>query len=107
MVIDFYVHLPKQGKKVEVLGLQLLWSGTSVAAHSGEASRARSHAEFCSKIDGHLQEADESELWLELLHEDCHISGEKITTLLQETSEIPAIFAIIVSKTRNLIQRIP
>lgn len=102
MIIQFYVRLPKQEKEVEVLGLQLLRSGTSVAAHSREASRARSNAEFCSKIDGLLQEADESELWLELLHEDCHISGEKITVLLQETSEILAIFTTIVSKTRNL-----
>lgn len=102
LIIQFYVRLPKQEKEVEVLGLQLLRSGTSVAAHSREASRARSNAEFCSKIDGLLQEADESELWLELLHEDCHISGEKISELLQETSEILAIFTTIVSKTRNL-----
>ncbi len=102
LVIQFYTRLPKGGKEVEVLGLQLLRSGTSVAAHSREASRARSKAEFCSKIDGLLQEADESQLWLELLYEDCHISGEKITALLQETSEILAIFTTIVSKSRQL-----
>jgi hypothetical protein len=71
------------------------------AAHSREASRARSDAEFCSKLDGLLQEADESQLWLELLHEDCHISGEQIDFLLKETSELLAIFTTIVSRVRK------
>jgi four helix bundle protein len=43
-----------------------------------EASRARSDAEFCSKIEGALQEADESQLWIELLQGDCGIVGENI-----------------------------
>ena len=60
--IRLYVQLPRARKEVEVLGHQLLRSGTSVAAHIREASRARSDAEFCSKIDGALQEADESQL---------------------------------------------
>ena len=68
-VIRLYVALPKRRKEVEVLGHQLLRSGTSVASHTREASRARSDAEFCSKLDGLLQEADESELWLELLRD--------------------------------------
>ena len=55
--IQLYVMLPKQRKEVEILGNQLLRSGTSVAAHAREASRARSDAEFCSKLDGLLKEA--------------------------------------------------
>jgi four helix bundle protein len=100
-VVRFYCWLPTKRKEVEVLGHQLLRAGTSVAAHSREASRARSDAEFCSKLDGLLQEADESQLWLELLHEDCHISGEQIDFLLKETSEILAIFTTIVSRVRK------
>jgi len=100
--IRLYTLLPDGKKEVEVLGLQLLRSGTSVAAHSREASRARSNAEFCSKIEGLLQEADESHLWLELLNEDCGITGEPITFLLKETTELLAIFTTIVSKTRKL-----
>ncbi len=102
-VIQLYASLPRSEKEVAVLGHQLLRSGTSVAAHSCEASRARSHAEFCSKLDGLLQEADESALWLELLNEDCNISGDRKTALLQETSEILAIFTTIVSRTRKLM----
>jgi four helix bundle protein len=70
-IIRLYVQLPKRRKEVEILGNQLLRSGTSVAAHAREASRARSYSEFCSKLDGLLQEADESQLWLELLRDDC------------------------------------
>lgn len=99
-IVRFYCWLPKK-KEVEVLGHQLLRAGTSVAAHSREASRARSDAEFCSKLDGLLQEADESLLWLELLQEDCHISGDQIEFLLQETNELIAIFVTIVSKSRS------
>jgi four helix bundle protein len=84
-----------------VLGRQLLRSGTSVAAHAREASRARSDAEFCSKLGGLLQEADESSLWLELLHEDCGIRGDKINQLLNETTELLAIFVTILHKVRK------
>jgi 23S rRNA-intervening sequence protein len=49
-IVGLYVELPKSRKEVAVLGHQLLRSGTSVAAHTREASRARSGAEFCSKI---------------------------------------------------------
>jgi len=83
------------------LGHQLLRSGTSVAAHAREASRARSDAEFCSKLDGLLQEADESELWIELLRDDCGIQNEAIEKLHQETGELLAIFTTIVSKLRK------
>ena len=100
-IVRFYVSLPKQREEVYVLGKQLLRSGTSVASHSREASRARSDAEFCSKLDGLLQEADESQLWLELLRDDCDIRGEPISHLLQETSELLAIFTTIVSKVRR------
>ena len=66
-----------------------------------EASRARSDAEFCSKIDGALQEADESQLWIELLQEDCGIVGDKIQQLHTETSELMGIFASMASKMRR------
>ena len=99
-VIRLYVSLPRRRREVEVLGHQLLRSGTSVAAHAREASRARSNAEFCSKIDGLLQEADESHLWLELLRDDCGIETD---TLLRETSELIGIFTSMVSKTSRTL----
>ena len=85
-----------------MLGHQFLRSGTSVAAHDArEASRARSDAEFCSKLDGLPQEVDESQLWLELLRDDCGLQGEQVEFLLRETGELLAIFTTIVSKLRR------
>jgi four helix bundle protein len=102
-VVRFYSSLPHSRKEVDVLGYQLLRSGTSVAAHTREASRARSDAEFCSKIDGALQEADESELWLELLRDDCAVRGKQVEQLVLETSELIGIFVTMVERTkRNL-----
>src|ERR1700731_2184689 len=100
-IVQLYVQLPRSRREVEVLGHQLLRSGTSVAAQTREASRARSDAEFCSKIDGALQEADESQLWIELLREDCGIAGSAIEHVHQETSELIAILLTIASKTRS------
>ena len=102
-IIKFYVELPKQREEINVIGHQLLRSGTSVASHTREASRARSDAEFCSKLDCLLQEADESQLWLELLRDDCHITGAPLNHLLAETDELLAIFTTIVAKTRQRI----
>ena len=72
-----------------------------MGAHAREASRARSDSEFCSKLDGLLQEADETQLWLQLLQDDCAIVGEQITLLLRETDELMAIFTSMVSKLRK------
>ena len=100
-IIRLYVKLPKEHEEVRVLGKQLLRCGTSVAAHAREASRARSDLEFCSKLDGLLQEADESQLWLELLRDDCGIEGDRIARLHRETDELMAIFVTMVSKLRK------
>jgi four helix bundle protein len=100
-IIRLYAILPPSRKEVQVLGHQLLRSGTSVAAHAREASRARSDAEFCSKLDGALQEADESQLWLELLQEDCGIATKEVRELLAETHELIAIIVTVVGKTKR------
>jgi four helix bundle protein len=58
-VINLYVVLPKS-LEAQVLGKQVLRSGTSVGAHYHEASRAKSDADFISKIEGGLQELEET-----------------------------------------------
>ena len=102
-IIKLYCSLPKTRAEVQVLGKQLLRSGTSVAANYREASRARSDAEFISKIDHCAQEADESMLWLELLHEECGINSEVLPRLLREADELIAIF---VSMSRKVKKRL-
>jgi hypothetical protein len=52
-------------------------------------------------LDGLLQEADESQLWLELLRDDCGIQGETLGQLLRETDELLAIFTTMVAKLRK------
>ena len=69
-VIRLYSALSKQDVVAQVLGKQLLRSGTSVGANYREARRGRSKAEFTAKIGDCLKEADETLYWLELLAEE-------------------------------------
>jgi four helix bundle protein len=85
----------------EVIGHQLLRSGTSVTAHVREVSRSRSDAELCSKLEGAIQEADESMLWLELLRDDCSGNNPSLAYLHAEANEIIAICVTIVSRIRR------
>src|SRR5437763_16867199 len=73
-VIQLSVKLPKTQAEIRVLAKQLLRSGTSVAAHVREASRARSEEEFVAKLGVAPQETDESLFWLALLREECGIT---------------------------------
>ncbi len=100
-IIRIFISLPRQREEVRVLAKQMVRSGTSVAAHAREASRASSDSELCSKPDGLLQEADETQLWLELLIEDCEIKDPLLPTAHREADEILAIFPTIVSKVRR------
>ena len=100
-VIRLYVKLPKAREEVRILGKQLLRSGTSVAARVREASRARSDEEFVSKLGGALQEADESQLWLELLREECAIAPADILPMEKEADELMAIMTTMINKTKE------
>jgi four helix bundle protein len=99
-VVRLYVALPKQRAEAQVIGRQLLRSGTSVAANFREASRARKTSEFISKLEVCIQEADETDLWLELLRDDCGISNEKIKDLLLETNELISIFVTMAKRSK-------
>jgi four helix bundle protein len=67
-IIRLYGSLPKS-TEAQVLGKQVLRSGTSVGAQYREGQRAKSDADFISKAEGALQELDETGYWLELLTE--------------------------------------
>lgn len=98
--IRLFVKLPKTREEIRVLNEQLLQSGTSVAAHVREASRARSDEEFVSKIGGALQETDESQMWPELLREKCGIEENLTKPLESGADELRAIMTTMVNKTR-------
>jgi len=104
-VVKLYCELPKNRVEVQVLGKQFLRSGASVAANYREASRARSDAEFVSKIDLYAQEADESILWLELLKEDGNTQSENLERVLTEANELIAIFVTMSKKVKERVRR--
>jgi len=82
----------------------MLRAGTSVAAHVREASRARSNDEFVSKLGGALQEADESQMWLELLREDCGVTpAADILVMEKEADELIAIMTAMTNRTKEKI----
>ena len=101
-MIRLYTSLPKSAE-AQVLGKQVLRSGTSVGAHYREAQRAKSDADFISKIEGALQELDETAYWLELLAESGIAHSEKLEALRKETDELTAIFVTIVMKVKKRI----
>jgi four helix bundle protein len=84
-----------------VLGRQLLRSATSVGAHYREAQRAKSTPDFISKIEGGLQELDESLYWLELLEESGMADRASVIPLKSETGELLAIFVTIAKSARR------
>ncbi len=90
-VIKLVEALPKN-KIGDVLGNQLLRSATSVEANYRAACRARSKADFISKIAIVEEEADESLFWLELIAESGLMNTERLKDLTKEADELTAIF---------------
>jgi len=102
-IIKMFIALAKT-ELARVLGRQVLRSGTSVGANYREAYRARSGAEFISKIGDCLKELEETAYWLELLVDSGTVSSKKMAALLQETNELLAIFTTISKKTKARVQ---
>jgi four helix bundle protein len=100
-VIRMFGKLPKT-IEAQVLGKQLLRSGTGVAANYREACRARSRAEMKSKLGIVEGELDESLLWFELLVESGIVAATRLAPLRQETEEL---LRIMVASIRTLKRR--
>jgi four helix bundle protein len=83
--------LPKT-EEARVLGRQVLRSGTAVAANYRSACRARSRADFISKVGITVEEADETAFWLELIVDAGIIKRPKLESLLAEVNELVRIF---------------
>ena len=99
-IIRVYTALPKS-TEAQVIGKQLLRSGTSVGAHYREAQRSRSEAEFISKIEGGLQELEETIYWLELLVEANIVPENRLKDLFVEADELISILVKSVIKVKN------
>src|ERR1044071_6436760 len=92
-IIKLTRAIPKNDDAGRVIAKQIVRSGTSVAANYRASCRARSQAEFISKVGTVEEESDETALWLELLIESGLMPARKLSALLQEANELTAIMA--------------
>jgi four helix bundle protein len=92
--------LPRS-REGDVIGKQLLRSGTAVAANYRAVCRARSKAEFISKMGIVVEEADETVFWLELLGDAGLAPAPKLALLLKEANELVAICAASLRTAKN------
>jgi four helix bundle protein len=99
-IVRLYAALPKS-TEAQVLGRQMLRSGTSVGTHYREAIRARSIAEFVSKMEGGLQELEETAYWLELLAESDIMTLGHLQDLRRETDDFSAIYVSSVNTAKQ------
>jgi four helix bundle protein len=90
-IVRLYRSLPYR-TDAQVLGKQLIRSGTAVAANYRAACRARSKAEWVAKIGVVVEEADETLFWLEMLMDCDIVAPGKLQALIKEGHELSAIF---------------
>ncbi len=101
-IIKLFRSLPRTADS-QVIGKQILRSGTSVGAQYREACRSRSTSEFVSKMTSSLQELDETAYWLELLIDGGFVEEDKLQPLRDETEQLIAIFvsSVKTAKTKS------
>jgi four helix bundle protein len=100
-IIKLVDALPKN-RIADVLGRQLIRSGTSMGANYRAACRGKSTADVIAKLRIVEEEADESAYWMELLIESGLVAEAQVSELLQETNEI---IAMTVASIRTLQKR--
>jgi four helix bundle protein len=97
--IKLFKALPNNDES-KIIGKQLLRSATSVAANYRAVCRARSDAEFHSKLSIVVEEIDECCFWMELLIEAEIVEKSKLQSLNDEANEI----LLMMAKSRNTIK---
>ncbi len=95
------VDLLPRGKTSDIIGRQLLKSGTSVAANYRSACRAKSTADFINKMSIVEEEADESCFWMELLIDGGLVFEPHLQGLKAEASELLAITVASITTARK------
>lgn len=94
------MRLPRT-TEAQILGRQLLRSGTSDGANYHEAYRARSRAEFIAKTGDSLRELEETSYWLELIGDAKICTDESIAPLKNEANELTAIFVTTLKRAKG------
>jgi len=99
-IVSMFTALPKTAE-AQILGKQVLRSGTSIGANYREAYRGRSKPEFIAKCGDCLKELEETAYWLELLVAAGIVSARKLAPLRQEIDELTAIFVTIIKRAKQ------
>jgi len=99
-IIRLVAALPRN-VVADVIGRQLVRSGTSVAANYRAACRAKSRADFVAKMGTVEEESDEAAFWLDLLAEAELVPRPKLDALLKEADEITAIVVASIRTARS------
>jgi four helix bundle protein len=99
-IIELVESLPK-GRTADAIAEQLLDAGTSVGANYRAACRARSPADFISKMGIVEEEADETIYWMELLIEAKLVQESDISPLLEEANQILAMTVSSIKTARG------
>jgi len=97
--MKLYDSLPKRGA-ARVIAEQVLRSATSVGAHYRESIRARSSAEYASKMHAGLMELEETLYWIELLEDSGIVAGRKLAGLKDESGQLSAILVSLIKKAK-------
>ena len=99
-IIKLCQSLPKN-QETMLLSRQLFRSGTSAGANTRSAFRGRSKKEFVAKVGVIIEEADETQYWMELLAESGMMKKEPLQPLIKEAGELVSIFVSIYKKNKE------
>jgi len=99
-IIKLYQFLT-QVKNEFILSKQLLRSGTSIGANVRESINAQSSLDFVHKLNIALKEANETEYWLELLHETNYLDDAQFESIYGDCDEIVALLTRIIKTCKN------
>jgi four helix bundle protein len=103
-IIRLYNYL-KEEKQVYVLSKQILRSGTSVGANIRESVNAQSRMDFINKLNIALKEANETEYWLELLHESNVIDDKQFESIYNDCGKLVATLTKIIKTTKSVAEK--
>ena len=103
-IIRLYNYL-KEEKQVYVLSKQVLRSGTSIGANIRESVNAQSRMDFINKLNIALKEANETEYWLELLHESDYLDEMQFESIYNDCGKIAATLTKIINTTQSVDEK--
>jgi four helix bundle protein len=106
-IVRLFRALPRT-EEARIIGKQVLRSGTSIGANYRAACRSRSRADFIAKLNIVLEEADETQYWLDLLVAEKIVATSKLEKMQTEIAELIRIFAAsIITAEGNASKKSP